>query len=87
MLSVLRKFLGHVLPAVLRPLRILWNEMIGFVFLVLALLFTVASRRMIGEFDGSPGDILKLVVTASFVLLLAYYGISSFRRARKISRS
>jgi hypothetical protein len=57
------------------------------VFLVLAVLFTLGSRRVIGEFDGSPSSILKVIVSAGFVLMLAYYGITSFLRARKISRS
>lgn len=37
-LSMAGKFLSHVLPAILRPLRVLWNQVIGFVFLVFAVL-------------------------------------------------
>ena len=34
---MIRKFLGHVMPGIIRPLRVLWNEIIGFIFLVLAI--------------------------------------------------
>jgi len=87
MFSLARKFAGHVIPQVIRPLRVLWNEVIGFVFLVLAVLFGFGSRRLIGDFDGEPQDVVKLVVTGAFVLMLAFFGISSFLRARRISRS
>ena len=87
MFSLVRKFAGHVIPQVIRPLRVLWNEVIGFVFLALAVLFGFGSRRLIGTFDGDAEDIVKLVVTAGFVLMLACFGVSSFLRARRISRS
>jgi nitrate reductase NapE component len=57
-----RRFLGFVVPAVLKPARTLWHEIIGFVFVMMAML-------------------------AIGVALLGGYGISSFLRARRISRS
>jgi hypothetical protein len=80
MLSMAKKFLGHVIPGVIRPIHILWNQVIGFVFLLLAVVFgyrVVRGKESIG---------LQLVGTL-FVLLIAWYGISSFLKARKISKS
>lgn len=43
MLSTAKRFLGHVVPGVIRPIHILWNQVIGFFFLVLAVLRPVPS--------------------------------------------
>ena len=32
MAGIVNKFIGHVMPGVIRPLRVLWNEVIGFLF-------------------------------------------------------
>ncbi len=82
-----RKFLGFVVPAVLKPARTLWHEVIGFLFLSLAIIFVFSGFRAIRDFDGSIGAILRLAMLAFCVCLLGGYGISSFRRARRISRS
>ncbi len=87
MISVARKFLGHVVPGVLRPLRVLWNEVIGFMFLVLAVMFASSGFKLVREYDGGAESIAKLVAAGAFVLLLAGFGIQSFLKARRISRS
>ena len=38
MFAKAKKFIGHVVPGVIRPIHILWNQVIGFFFIVLALL-------------------------------------------------
>jgi hypothetical protein len=80
MFSMVKKFLGHVIPGVVRPIHILWNQMIGFVFIVLAVVF--GFRIIRGK---EPGG-MQLVGTL-FVVLIAWFGISSFLKARKISKS
>jgi purine-cytosine permease-like protein len=80
MFSMAKKFLGHVIPGVIRPIHILWNQVIGFVFMVLAVVFgyrVIRGREPVG---------LQLV-GALFVLLMAWFGASSFWKARKISKS
>ena len=66
---------------------ILWNEVIGFIFLVLAVFVGMATYRRMQNFAGDTGGVLILVGSFAFAAILALYGISSFRRARKISRS
>ena len=83
MFSLAKKFLGHVIPGVIRPIHILWNQVIGFVFIVLAVLPVPSAIRSVGK-DGST---MRLVLTVPFVALMAWFGIASFWRARKISRS
>ena len=81
------RFLRHVVPATVKPARILWNEVIGFMFLVIAGLFALQGIAAWRQYHGKPGELIKLVMIAVCVVLLGGYGISSFRRARRISRS
>ena len=77
-----RQFVKHVVPAVVKPVHSLWNQVIGFVFLVFAVLlsFKAVSLAKTGNFGG-------LLMCSFGVLLTAWYGIDAFLRARRISRS
>ena len=81
------EFIRHVVPQVIRPIRSLWHEVIGFLFLSLAVLGGMSGLRIARNFDGSPETMFRLIVTGCFVLIMGGYGVSSFLRARKISRS
>ncbi len=83
MLSTAKRFLGHVVPGVIRPIHILWNQVIGFYFLVLAVLPASSIIRDWKRSDGGP----RLALEIPFALLMAGFGIHSFLRAGKISRS
>jgi hypothetical protein len=87
MFRVVNQFLGHVVPRVIQPMRVLWNEIIGFLFLVLAAWSIPHGVRVVREFDGDMGSVFRLVLSVLFTALMAGYGIYSFLRARKISRS
>ena len=82
MFSTAGKFLHHVLPGVARPVRALWNQFIGFIFFVLATLMGFTTWRRTGT-DG----LLLLVGGYAFTAFLAWFAITSFLRARRISRS
>jgi hypothetical protein len=87
-----RAFLEHVVPAVLKPARTLWNEVIGFLFICLAVVFGSATVRSYMDLtkaapDAVSGFLLRLVMGTFATFIVLYYGISSFLRARRISRS
>jgi hypothetical protein len=84
---LVRRFLEHVVPGVVRPLRILWNELIGFFFLVLAAWAIPSAVRYIHQYQSNAESLFRVVLTISFSGLMAYFGITSFLKARKISRS
>ena len=86
-LSLFRQFLGHVVPSVLRPALTAWNQIIGFIFVVLAMWAATYGVRVLREYNGDPQSILRLLFTGIFVVLMSGFGISSFLKARKISRS
>ncbi len=83
MFALAKKFLGHVLPGVIRPIHILWNQVIGFVFLVLAVL---PVRSIVHDWD-QDGNGPRLALEITFTLLMGWFGVSSFWKARKISKS
>jgi hypothetical protein len=85
--GLVNRFLGHVLPGVIRPMHALWNEIIGFVFIVLAIWAAPSAWRNIRLVDGNSESFFKAAISVGFALLMVYFGVSSFLKARKISRS
>ena len=85
--SKLSLFVSHVVPGVVRPMRVLWNEIIGFIFFVLAISMTPGIIRAYRELESPQGGPGRLMLAGGFMLMLLYFGITSFLRARKISRS
>jgi len=84
---LISKFLHHVLPGVVRPLHVLWNEIIGFLFLVLAAMAVPSLIRTVRAFERDAEGLFRIVLTVLFALVMVYFGVASFLRARKISRS
>ena len=86
MKSTGKQLLKHVVPAVIKPMRVLWNEVIGFVFLALGAMMGLSTYRNFRDVEekGSP---IPLIGGLLFALLMIYFGVTSFLRARKISRS
>ena len=87
-----REFVRHVVPAVLKPARTLWNEVIGFVFICFAVTFGFKAVRLYLDFSRGAGeaaqaDLVRFIVAAFCTLLMLWFGVTSFLRARKISRS
>jgi hypothetical protein len=81
-----KQFIRHVLPAVIRPLRVLWNEIIAFIFFVLAIVVGFNTWRNFNQGQNS-GNPALLLMGGGFALMLLYFGVSSYMRARRISRS
>jgi hypothetical protein len=77
-----RLLIQHVLPAVWKPIHSLWNEVIGFLFLSLATIFAFYGVRYFRAHDSG-----RLSLAIFCTLLMVWFGVSSFLRARKISRS
>jgi len=84
MFRLIGRFLRHVLPGIIRPMRVLWNQLIGFVFLVLAAFVGLSTWRRMDDGGLTP---FTMALGFAFAAFLAFFGISSFLRARKVSRS
>jgi hypothetical protein len=81
-----RQFLQYVLPAVLRPIRVLFNQVIGLIFIVLAVAALPRGIQIAREFNGDPESFFKLGLTVLFISTMVGYGIYSFWRAHKVSK-
>ncbi|MEO8027958.1 MAG: hypothetical protein ABI823_15845 [Bryobacteraceae bacterium] len=86
MSDIVRRFVKHVVPGVIHPIRIIWNQVIGFLFVVLAIWPASAAVKDIMKFDGSGEQLLRICFTVAFALILGGFGINSFWRAHKIGR-
>jgi hypothetical protein len=75
------EFVRHVAPAIIKPARTLWNEVIGFIFFCLAVPFAVRCYTFARVADG------RWIPLAGVSAFLMFFAVTSFWRARKISRS
>jgi len=65
-------------------MRVLWNQLIGFVFLVMAAFVGLSTWRHMDDGGLTP---LTMALGFAFAVFLAFFGVTSFLRARKVSRS
>ena len=84
---------GKVIPKFWRLARELFHEVTGFLFLALALWFVLGNQglihsiRSLSQESSGPRQFMEFLAVLVFVLGLAGFGISSFLRARRVSRS
>jgi hypothetical protein len=76
------KFVRHVVPAAFKPIHSLWHEILSFLFLAIA-------AGIIWRLVRSPGrlSLPVLLVVIFFLVILIFYGVSSFLKSRRITRS
>jgi uncharacterized membrane protein len=75
------RFVKHVVPAAVKPLHALWHQCLGFLFLVIA---GLGAWKVWRSQNVAP---VMMVITIVFIVIMALYGISSIRKAGRISRS
>ncbi len=71
------------LQSIGRILHVLWLEVTGLFFLVLALVGGGAAIREYHRHAAGNGSNSKMLLAATFALVFAYFGLSSFWRSRK----
>jgi hypothetical protein len=86
-MGMVSKFMSHVVPSIIKPLHSLWNQIIGFLFLVFTVVAVGYVVRAVRNFDGNAESLFKIALPALFALVMGYFCFSSFLKARKISRS
>jgi hypothetical protein len=87
MVRMIQRFLGHVLPKVMQPLRILWNELIGFLFLLIAIPAIWSAITNFRKVNQDGDNLFRAFLAVIFAAVMTFFGIHSFVRARRISRS
>jgi len=68
-----------------RVLGILWLEVTGFVFLVLALIGGLALSREYAKYEAGTTGPGKVILAVCFTVMFGWFGVSSFWRARRKS--
>jgi hypothetical protein len=66
-----------------RILHVLWLEVTGFIFLTLGMIGALAGVREYHKFGAGQANPNKIWAAGIFAVLFAYFGITSFWRARK----
>jgi hypothetical protein len=66
-----------------RVLHILWLEVTGLFFLVLALVGGGAAVREYHRHAAANGSVAKMLLAAAFAVVFAYFGVSSFWQSRR----
>jgi hypothetical protein len=75
---------GNVtLRNVSRVLHVLWLEVAGLFFLVLAVVGAAAAVREFHRHSLGAGSTGKILLASMFALLFGYFGVSSFWRSRR----
>ncbi len=86
-----RRFTTHVVPEVTRPARVVWNQAIGLLFLVLAMMPAQGAYKLYQKIhaDANAGwDVGTVAIITFFAIAffgLVGFGISSFLKARGIA--
>ena len=80
-----RRFTHHIVPEVVRPARVVWNQAIGFLFFVLAIPAALKGIQIYRTLDTDPKGSFGLVISVIFVVVMVSFGVSSFLKARRIA--
>lgn len=81
---MIRKFVQHVVPGVVKPMRVLWNEIIAFVFAAFAILGGFRAWR---ETQGGDPNPVSVGIPVIWTAVMTFFAVTSYVRARRISRS
>ena len=82
-----QRFAQHVVPHVVRPARVVWNQVIGTLFLIFAIPALFKAAQFYRTLDTEPQNGVRLAFSLIFGVVMGLFGITSFLRARRISRS
>jgi hypothetical protein len=69
-----------------RAAHTLWLEVTGLFFLIMALSFAGATVKEYGKYHAAGAGVGRLAIALCFTLAFAWFGLSSFWRARRKSQ-
>jgi uncharacterized membrane protein len=75
------------LPAILKPFRVLWNQMFSFVFFVLGIVAIPALVNAWHSLKPDGSGISRVLMIGFYVALMCGYGLSSMLKARRLEKS
>lgn len=78
--------LGDSVPKLISIARELGLEVVGFVYWVFAAVFIFSPYGFIEAYRSLPESFARLLLSGGGALMWAWFGYTSFRRAKKIAR-
>jgi thiamine transporter ThiT len=86
MSATVKKFFNSFVPTVLKPLQVLWNQLIAFIFLAFAVPVGSQGWREYRKLDDDPANLVKVVCLAFFFVVLLGFGVHALCKARSINK-
>jgi hypothetical protein len=80
-----KRFAKHVVPEVVRPARVVWNQAIGALFIVLAIPAGLKALQAYRDLPSDPKSGFGLALSCIFFVVMLSFGVASFLKARKIA--
>ena len=79
-------FARTVVPEVVRPARVIWNQAVGAIFVVLAVPALFKALQLYRELGNNDSRTLfGLILSVVFCIVMFSFAIASFRKARQIA--
>jgi uncharacterized membrane protein YfcA len=85
-MSDAHRFAHHVVPEVVRPARVIWNQAIGGLFLLFTVFFLGCAFNYYRQSEVDPKSGLGFGLALFMGVVMAYFSVASFLKARKIAR-
>ncbi len=79
-----KTFANTVVPEVIRPARVIWNQSIGALFLILAVPAVMKALQILRQPQQDEQSTFALILSIIFATVMIAFGIASLRKARKI---
>jgi|GEM_PF-602426 len=80
------RFANHVVPEVVRPARIIWNQAIGAVFTLFAIVFLGYAYDYYKQMATDSSRSVPFGFSLFLGSVMAFFGLTSFLKARQIGR-
>jgi hypothetical protein len=81
-----KKFAQHVVPEVVRPARIIWNQAIGAIFGIFAFLFFGYTVKYVRALNTPATNPVALAFSAFLGAIMLFFAWSSFRAAKRVNQ-
>lgn len=81
-----KHFANHVVPHVVRPAQILWNQAIAALFFILAIPALFKAAQMYRDLKTDPKGGFGIFLSLVFAAVMLFFGIGSLLKARRIAR-
>ncbi len=80
-----QRFAQHVVPEVVRPARVIWNQAIGAIFVLFAVVFLGYAYDYYRQMATDEARAVPFGFSLFLGSVMLFFGVASFLKARKIA--